>query len=778
MTADGLGTLLDVLGRDPDERLSINYLNGHFTSQVTTVSSAATIATWNGGHDCWYGTAVLHERVSTGRGTAADVTGIRELFADLDAKPDGVKDYATADAVIADLADMVGTVPSAVVDSGHGLQPHWPLERGDGTDWTDETSPEWGAAAVLLRRWGRLVAMVAERHGGHVDNVYDLPRVLRVPGTRKNKNPAKPIEVVADYPGGSPVTLARLRDVLDEYAVPTYQEDSEPLGATVSAPGTWTHGERSCGYVTAMVTGWAQDQPKARHPWLVGQATRLAAAHRAGCLTADDHRTASTHLADAFRRMLATGETREESPGEVRNALAWGVARVATKNDAHVSAELGEHRHTEQVTVLEDSDRQPAEAFWGSRPELAHVRDFARARLCSPLATLAVVLARVVTAVPHHFVLPPIIGGDASLNLFAAVVAPSGHGKGAAEAAARDAVVIDGITQYSLGSGEGIARTYGHRERVPDDNGRKGGSVIVRDHWALLFSVAEVDTLTALGARQGATLLPQVRSAYMGEPLGFAYSDPQKAITIPVHEYRLCLVLGVQPGRAAGLLDDADGGTPQRFLWVPATDPAGPTEIPTAPDPMRWTLPTRPAGAATTATGRIHLDVPQVARDAVVTAAQARNRGEIEALDGHALLTRLKVAAALGLFAGRVGIDEDDWQLAGDLMDVSDRTRAGVVRYLSTRAEDANAARGRAEGQRAVVVSETVEAAEVRKAGQSIVKHLREHGDTTWADERKRLNSRLRAHFDDAVDALASAGVVTVETAGRGQLLRLSVAAS
>ena len=488
---------------------------------------------------------------------------------------------------------------------------------------------------------------------------------------------------------------------------------------------------------------------------------------------------AVTTVTGRFRWLLANqAPVRSETLSEVPDALAHGVNVVQRKSEVDAVADwtfwtdlVAGDTWTANLAAVELP--AAADQFWDARPELAHVRQFARARLCSPLATLAVVLARVVTAVPHHYVLPPIIGGAASLNLFAAIVAPSGHGKGAAEAAARDAVLIDGITQYSLGSGEGIARAYGHRERVPDDNGRKGGSVIVRDHWALLFSVAEVDTLTALGARQGATLLPQVRQGFMGEPLGFAYADPHKAITIPAHEYRLCLVLGVQPGRAAGLLDEADGGTPQRFLWVPATDPGAPTEIPPAPDPMRWTLPTRTSRGPTNATGRVHLEVPQVARDDVVTAAQARNRGEVEALDGHALLTRLKVAAALALFAGRVGIEEDDWRLAGDLMDVSDRTRAGVVRYLSTRAEDANTARGRAEGQRAVVVSETVEAAGVRRAGQTILRHLRAHGESTWSESRRRLAAGLRQHFEAAVDALVTAGAVVVEPSERGQLLRL-----
>jgi len=180
-----------------------------------------------------------------------------------------------------------------------------------------------------------------------------------------------------------------------------------------------------------------------------------------------------------------------------------------------------------------------------SRPVLEHIRVFARARMCSPWAVLGVVLARVVASVPPFVVLPPVIGSAASLNLFVALVGASGGGKGAAE----DAVTLNGPDVATVGSGEGIAHLYAHREK----------GEVVRDRDAVLFTVPEVDNLVALGQRQGSTLLPQLRVAWMGERLGFSYADKAKALPIPRHSYRMGLVLGVQPGRA-GLLNDADGG--------------------------------------------------------------------------------------------------------------------------------------------------------------------------------------------------------------------------
>ena len=45
----------------------------------------------------------------------------------LDVKPGACKNLKTAHAIIGDLTAAVGTRPSAIVDSGHGLHPYWLL---------------------------------------------------------------------------------------------------------------------------------------------------------------------------------------------------------------------------------------------------------------------------------------------------------------------------------------------------------------------------------------------------------------------------------------------------------------------------------------------------------------------------------------------------------------------------------------------------------------------------------------------------------------------------
>lgn len=409
------------------------------------------------------------------------------------------------------------------------------------------------------------------------------------------------------------------------------------------------------------------------------------------------------------------------------------------------------------VTVIDDLDQTTEDAFWDARPELRHLHDFARARLVAPWAVLGVALARIITATPHQVCLPPIVGGKASLNLFVGLVGPSGSGKGAAEAVAAEAITVPYIESHNVGSGEGIAHGYKHRE--------KGNLVWNDDRHAVLFSVPEIDSLAAQGDRKGATLMPQLRSGWTGEQLGFGYADPMKRIIVEAHEYRLCLVAGIQPGRAGCLLDDADGGTPQRFLWMPATDPRAPDTEPDAPKPIAWTPPPLPGLVGI---GGAKISVCDLAQDTIKDARRARNRGDGDALDGHALLAQLKTAAALAILDGRYQVTDDDWGLAAVIARKSAATRAGVAEHLAHKARLINAARGELEANRAVLVDERKADAAVRRVCGVIVRRLRRDGDwVTASDLRKALASTDRGNLGAALERLAEAGQIDAENVDR-----------
>src|SRR4051794_2313339 len=200
-------------------------------------------------------------------------------------------------------------------------------------------------------------------------------------------------------------------------------------------------------------------------------------------------------------------------------------------------------------------------------------------------------------------------------------------------------------------------------------------------------------------------------SAWSGEQISFSYADPTKAMDVPARTYRCALMLGVQPTKAGPLLEDADGGTPQRFLWVPVVDPNMPRQRSTPPEPIVWDRQFPRV--------RYEMEVCAEAIEAIDEAHWQRSRGEGDALDGHKLYCRLKVAAALALLDRRLKVTFDDWRLSGRIMAQSDETRAGVQRALREQAREANLGRARAEAARAVVVAEEVDPQAVQKASQA-----------------------------------------------------------
>ena len=336
-----------------------------------------------------------------------------------------------------------------------------------------------------------------------------------------------------------------------------------------ASPDTWRFGQATCPYVATIIRAIPTDTPKAgRHQWMVSQSVKLASAQRLGCISESDFDRAAELIHD--RLVTLRDETCEEVPPyEVPAAMAYAVETVSCKTDEETRAELGNHKHPRDKKA-DQTEKDPEPEFWESTDTLRHIRDFARARRVGPWALLGASLARVTAAVPPRVRLPPLVGGNASLNLFVGLVAESGHGKGTSETAAKDAFRLGPIYTTGVGSGEGINHMFAHYDK---DKGT------VMDRWSVLFSVPEIDTLTALGNRNGTTLVSQFRKGWSGEALTFGYADRTKAIEVAAHSYRMSLIVGIQPGRGRALLEDSDGGTPQRFIWLPTHDPEAPREL-------------------------------------------------------------------------------------------------------------------------------------------------------------------------------------------------------
>ena len=257
--------------------------------------------------------------------------------------------------------------------------------------------------------------------------------------------------------------------------------------------------------------------------------------------------------------------------------------------------------------------------------------------------------------------------------------------------------------------------------------------------------------------------MPMLRSAWSGESLGFQNADPTKRGRVPAKGYRFVMTAGIQPRKSGGILDDADGVTPQRFLWLPANDPTAPDETPGTPQPLAW----RPL---TYGRAVRHVKISATARETIIAARKMRNKGSGEALDGHALYTRLKVAAALATLARRLEVSEEDWQLAGVIMDVSDRQRRLCESAMRDVSAQANKSRAEAAGVAATITGEVKNRAMIQKAAAAVKRRLdKTPGD--WAassDIRRATRADQRPYFEDAIDALLDAGDIEETSAEHG----------
>ncbi|WP_345799927.1 bifunctional DNA primase/polymerase [Microbacterium sp. AZCO] len=490
--------------------------------------------------------------------------------------------------------------------------------------------------------------------------------------------------------------------------------------------------------------------------WLTAVAGHLAARHRGDFET----------YASEVKRAAALVDPDYEDIAKVTDSV-WKTDRTNHPGE-------GPLHSWDDVppATLDESTLDPAtnvrdilagtEQFWAARPVLGHIRQAARARLVSPWAVLVGSVVRALAAVPPYVYLPPIIGGRASLNTFTCVVAPSGGGKDASGDVARDLLVIQADTQVqedALGSGEGLTRAYAHRDR----NGN-----LVMDYTNVLFTVSEIDNLTALSSRQGSTLMGSLRAGWTGGRLGFGYGDPTKKVILEPHSYRMCLVVLAQPGRAASLFGDADGGTPQRFIWIPGfggLDVSNAQDIPPWPGEIEIGLPWRFEDEYLEP--KVELTVPDVARDLIIQTRIEMVGSGATSLDGHALLARLKFAYGLALIDGRAEMNDEDWLLAGVVMQVSDRTRDWMQSEVekSQRAEAAK--RGQLRAAQDDAAQAEAERARTHRISGLVEKHLAA-GPLAQGVLKRKLASRDKPFFDGVLDLLVRLGRVVPEEAAHG----------
>lgn len=387
--------------------------------------------------------------------------------------------------------------------------------------------------------------------------------------------------------------------------------------------------------------------------------------------------------------------------------------------------------------------------FFSATDELKTIHQWARAKYAAPWSVFWAVLLRVAASVGPNVQLPGLIGGRASLNLIVAFASPSGGGKGISDKVARQAWPGE-IEELPLGSGEGIAAAF----KKPDNDDEPHRT-------AAIFMCPEIDTLTGLASRQGSVLLAQLKSMAMGEQIGQSNASKATSRIVPEHSYRACLSVGAQPGHTGVVFDDTTGGTPQRIIWALTIDPTMPETPTPAPAPLDTTIPAwTPDGDKVV---EIQYGLAEIATT-VIGAHLARQRGEADALDGHAMLTRLKVAALIAIMHRQSVVGEREWRLSEAAMTKSDETREWLLTEATRMDREKNRARAITQATREEYFTDRMH----DRAKAALLRRLEKVDEESAGKLRGQLKANLREHFGSAIAELVSEGAVLEIPTERG----------
>jgi hypothetical protein len=384
-----------------------------------------------------------------------------------------------------------------------------------------------------------------------------------------------------------------------------------------------------------------------------------------------------------------------------------------------------------------DEDTRPylPDELWLARPLLTVIRDAARSRLLAPDALLGAVLARVAACSPHTLELPPIVGSPKGLSYFTILVGNPEAGKSATADVAGELIPapLNVLDRLPPGSGEGMVEALFDLVDEDDENGKKR-KVKRQTKYAAVFHVDEGAVLAELAGRAGSTLMPTLRSAWSHSTLGNTNASAERRRILDGRAYVFGVTVGVQPEWAAPIVDDVAAGTPQRFLWLMATHPDLELGDVAWPGPLDW----QPHDAGTLepiATNRggwrrHTLHVPdRIAVDVRAHRANVMRGADTDPRDAHSVLMRLKTAALLALLDHRLALDDDDWRLAGIILDTSRRVRGqveGTIAWLADRKEQAASDR---HARREIHVEDTKAERALRSAARSVANVVHKHAD-------------------------------------------------
>lgn len=399
------------------------------------------------------------------------------------------------------------------------------------------------------------------------------------------------------------------------------------------------------------------------------------------------------------------------------------------------------------------------DAFWTNSDleALPHLRRAAWAQGVSPDAVLIAAMVKVVARVGPQVKIPAWVASKASLNFGAVIIGDSGDSKSGSVDVAEDvlsfgnaegrpvAPAVAPVHVFCPSTPQGIAAQYQTWEK------QKGAApLFVRKEITAICDVDEGDQLRGAWERHGIGLIAELRKALMGKSIGFGNVGETKT-NLSSHSYRFGFLLCTLPTHADWILSDDVGGFPQRLVWACATDSR---VIKDVEWPGRYMV-RMDGGCFVPAAGETYVPPPDLVltADPTVEAEVKKDHDRRRELghqpgdlDGHAILTREKVAWILALMHGRTHIRYGvEWYFAAVFMESSNAARAYAQKLISERnsvlADRIAVGRGKSRATEEKVYSESREGELRGVVTKRVLAYLSAQPGITKADLRRKFKA-------------------------------------
>ncbi|WP_460009828.1 hypothetical protein, partial [Mycobacterium avium] len=282
-----------------------------------------------------------------------------------------------------------------------------------------------------------------------------------------------------------------------------------------------------------------------------------------------------------------------------------------------------------------------------------------------------------------------------SLSMFTGIVGSAGTGKSSAYHASADLLAFEfgdlmdnDLTaradevppELPVGSGPGVAEAFMGSVASPLDPKVK---VRQQVRHKVLFHSDEGAGLVSgiLDNKRGQDIGPTLRAAWTGAVLGQANASAERTRQVRNYSVGLCVGFQLEALAALSTEEQLEYGTPQRFVYVSATDPSIPDDAPADPGPLTVTLPHRPM--------RYDAELRDRARREALARARGHGDegGDNDPMNAHrpALVARCAALLVILCDPGRTEVHAADVALAEMLLDTSARLHAVAMEWRRER---------------------------------------------------------------------------------------------